>query len=131
MAKKIISTTDKHVGGRVRTRRIALGMSQSTLGEKVGVTFQQIQKYENGYNRISASRLSQIADVLQVKEAYFFESALRNKPSDSVNPASQILDFLASPEGAILVKAFTQIQDVKMRRHIVDLVERISELHGK
>jgi transcriptional regulator with XRE-family HTH domain len=72
MIKKIISTTDKHVGDRVRMRRVALGVSQSTLGAKVGVTFQQIQKYEKGTNRISASRLSQIADVLQVKEAYFF-----------------------------------------------------------
>jgi transcriptional regulator with XRE-family HTH domain len=130
MIKTIISTTDKHVGDRVRMRRAALGVSQSTLGAKVGVTFQQIQKYENGTNRISASRLSQIADVLQVKEAYFFESALRNKPLDTVNSANQILNFLASPEGEILVKAFTQIKDAKLRRHIVDLVERIAETRG-
>jgi transcriptional regulator with XRE-family HTH domain len=110
-------------------RRIALGMGQTKLAENVGVTFQQVQKYEKGTNRIGASRLSQIAGVLQIPAASFFESVLHNKPLGTLSSAQEILDFLGSPDDKILVRGFTQIEDAKLRRHIVALVERIAELH--
>ena len=106
-------------------RRTMLGMSQSRLGELLGVTFQQIQKYEKGSNRISASRLQHTARVLEVSPGYFFEGA----PSDSAEPGfaeessqSYVVDFLASTEGLQLNRAFLRVRDPKVRRRIVDLV---------
>ena len=100
-------------------------MSQSRLGELLGVTFQQIQKYEKGSNRISASRLQHTARVLEVSPGYFFEGA----PADSAEPGfaeessqSYVVDFLASTEGLQLNRAFLRVRDQKVRRRIVDLV---------
>jgi DNA-binding XRE family transcriptional regulator len=73
IAKKELMPMDKHVGARVRMRRMELGMSQATLGIRLGLTFQQVQKYEKGWNRIGASRLSQIAEILEVPVSWFFE----------------------------------------------------------
>src|ERR1700678_1752014 len=75
MAKKAPNPIDKHVGSRVRMRRMMLGMSQEKLGDALGLTFQQVQKYEKGTNRIGASRLQQISHILQVPVAFFFEGA--------------------------------------------------------
>jgi transcriptional regulator with XRE-family HTH domain len=132
IAKKAPNPIDKHVGSRVRMRRMMLGMSQEKLGDALGLTFQQVQKYEKGTNRIGASRLQQISQILQVPVAFFFEGA-PNIPSgprpDSLQEApspAYVSDFLATSDGLALTKAFTRISDSKLRRRIVDLVEQIA-----
>jgi transcriptional regulator with XRE-family HTH domain len=131
MAKKAPNPTDKHVGSRVRMRRMMLGMSQEKLGDALGLTFQQVQKYEKGANRIGASRLQQIAQILQVPVSFFFEgapSAPGPQPvgfSEAPSPA-YVSDFLATSDGLALTKAFMGIKDAKLRRRIVDLVEQIA-----
>jgi len=130
MAKKAPNPTDKHVGARVRMRRMMLSMSQEKLGDALGLTFQQVQKYEKGANRIGASRLQQIAHILQVPVSFFFEGA-PNVPgfpasgfAEAPSPA-YVSDFLASSDGLALTKAFMRIKDSKLRRRIVDLVEQM------
>ena len=130
MTKKTPNPTDKHVGSRVRMRRMMLGMSQEKLGDALSLTFQQVQKYEKGTNRIGASRLQQIAHFLQVPVSFFFEGA----PDLPTGPAgmteapspSYVSDFLATSEGLALTKAFMRIKDPKLRRRIVDLVLQIA-----
>lgn len=118
---------DKHVGSRVRMRRMMLGMSQEKLGNAVSLTFQQIQKYEKGSNRIGASRLHQIATILQVPPAFFFEDAPGGKmvAGDAPSP-DYVNDFLATSDGLNLTKAFVAITSAKTRRAVVDLVEQIA-----
>ncbi|MFZ0422651.1 MAG: helix-turn-helix transcriptional regulator [Xanthobacteraceae bacterium] len=132
MAKKVPNPTDKHVGSRVRMRRMMLGMSQEKLGDALGLTFQQVQKYEKGTNRIGASRLQQISHVLQVPVEFFFEGGPSAQMgsrgegmSDAPSPA-YVSDFLATSDGLALTKAFMRIEDPKLRRRIVDLVEQIA-----
>jgi transcriptional regulator with XRE-family HTH domain len=122
--------TDKHVGSRARMRRLMLGMSQEKLADQLGVTFQQVQKYEKGTNRVSASRLQQLANVLDVPVSFFFEQAPQppgrgHKPNRAPSPA-YINDFLASSDGLALLKAFMQIDDAALRRSLVHLVEGIA-----
>ena len=127
MAKKAPNPIEKHVGGRVRMRRMMLGMSQEKLGNNLGLTFQQVQKYEKGTNRIGASRLQQISHILQVPVSFFFEGAPvnSNAPRRAPSPA-YVSDFLATSDGLALTKAFMRISDSKLRRRIVDLVEQIA-----
>ena len=131
MPKKAPNPTDKHVGARVRMRRMMLGMSQEKLGDSLGLTFQQVQKYEKGANRIGASRLQQIAQILQVPVSFFFEGApnavTHNQPDGLAEAPSPtyVSDFLATSDGLALTKAFMGIKDAKLRRRIVDLVEQI------
>jgi transcriptional regulator with XRE-family HTH domain len=132
IAKKAPNPTDKHVGSRVRMRRMMLGMSQEKLGDALGLTFQQVQKYEKGTNRIGASRLQQIAQILQVQVSFFFEGApsaitigRHEGLSEAPSPA-YVSDFLATSDGLALTKAFMKIRDAKLRRRIVDLVEQIA-----
>ena len=130
MAKKAPNPIDKHVGSRVRMRRMMLSMSQEKLGDALGRTFQQVQKYEKGSNRICASRLQQISLILQVPVAFFFEGA----PSPPVRPIGlgeapspeYVTDFLATTDGLTLVKAFMRIPNSKLRRRIVELVEEMA-----
>ena len=124
---------DVHVGSRVRFRRMLLGMSQEKLGEKLGLTFQQIQKYEKGINRIGASRLFDLAQVLGVPVQFFYEEAPAGEPSQLLQqgfaerPAeSSIVEFLRSRDGLELNKAFVRISDAKARRAIVDLVRSLA-----
>ena len=130
MVKKAPNPTDKHVGSRVRMRRMMLNMSQEKLGEALGLTFQQVQKYEKGTNRIGASRLQQISAILQVPVSFFFEgapSAGAPIPGMSEAPSpTYISDFLATSDGLDLTKSFMRIKDPKLRRRIVDLVEQIA-----
>jgi transcriptional regulator with XRE-family HTH domain len=131
MAKKAPNPTDKHVGARVRMRRMMLSMSQEKLGDALGLTFQQVQKYEKGANRIGASRLQQIAHILQVPVSFFFDGApnVPGQQADGFSEApspSYVADFLATSDGLALTKAFMGIKDAKLRRRIVDLVEQIS-----
>ena len=132
IAKKAPNPTDKHVGSRVRMRRMMLGMSQEKLGDALGLTFQQVQKYEKGTNRIGASRLQQIAQILQVQVSFFFEGApsaitigRHEGLSEAPSPA-YVSDFLATSDGLALTKAFMKIRDAKLRRRIVDPVEQIA-----
>jgi len=131
MAKKTPNPIDKHVGSRVRMRRMMLSMSQEKLGDALGLTFQQVQKYEKGTNRIGASRLQQISGILQVPVSFFFEGAPHEGGSrgsgmgEAPSPA-YVSDFLATSDGLALVKAFTKIKNSKMRRRVVDLVEQIA-----
>ena len=131
IAKKAPNPTDKHVGARVRMRRMMLSMSQEKLGDALGLTFQQVQKYEKGANRIGASRLQQIAHILQVPVSFFFDGApnVPGQQSDGFSEApspAYVSDFLATSDGLALTKAFMGIKDAKLRRRIVDLVEQIS-----
>jgi len=106
-------------------------MSQEKLGDALGLTFQQVQKYEKGTNRIGASRLQQISNILQVPVSFFFEGAphVGSHHDGSLSEASSpayVSDFLATSDGLSLTKAFMRIKDTKMRRRIVDLVEQIA-----
>jgi transcriptional regulator with XRE-family HTH domain len=131
MAKKAPNPTDKHVGARVRMRRMMLNMSQEKLGDALGLTFQQVQKYEKGANRIGASRLQQIAHILQVPVSFFFDGApcapgqVPDGLSEAPSPA-YVSDFLATSDGLALTKAFMRLKDAKLRRRIVDLVEQMA-----
>src|SRR5215471_5623154 len=125
MAKKAPNPIDKHVGSRVRMRRMMLSMSQEKLGDALGLTFQQVQKYEKGTNRIGASRLQQISNILQVPVSFFFEGApnvqlggRHDHIAEAPSPA-YVSDFLATSDGLALTKAFTRISDSKLRRRIV------------
>ena len=122
--------TDKHVGRRVRARRLMLGMSQEKLGKALGLSFQQVQKYEKGANRISASRLHQLAHILQVPPASFFEGAPHVKLNRNVAdapPADFLSNFPTAVEDVALVKAFLRIKNRKTRRSIVALVQGIAD----
>jgi transcriptional regulator with XRE-family HTH domain len=130
MSTKAPNPVDKYVGSRVRMRRIMLGMSQEKLGEALGLTFQQVQKYEKGTNRVGASRIQQISEILQVPVSFLFEggpsgNASADNFSEGTSP-SYVSDFLATSEGLALTRAFTRITDSKLRRSIVELVEQIA-----
>ena len=128
-AIKTPKPVDMHVGSRVRMRRLMLGISQVELAAALDLSFQQVQKYEKGTNRIGASRLEHISRFLQVPVAFFFEgasdaSAVATSEKDTRSLALMD-DFVSSPEGLRLVQSFTQIEDADVRRRIVDLVQAI------
>ena len=124
-AKKAPNPIDRHVGSRVRMRRMMLAISQEKLGHALGLTFQQVQKYEKGTNRIGASRLQHISHILKVPVAFFFEGAPGGGADEAPSPA-YISDFLATSEGLSLTKAFMRINQPKLRRRIIDLVKEIA-----
>ena len=132
MAGKKPNPVDAHVGSRVRLRRMLLGMSQERLGESMGLTFQQVQKYEKGVNRIGASRLFQISKILDVPVQFFFEEAPHFGDGGAARglaePDSEafIFEFLNSREGLELNRAFVKIADAKVRKSFVDLVRALS-----
>lgn len=119
---------DIAVGNRVRGRRILMGMSQERLADQLGVTFQQVQKYEKGANRISASRLSDISKILDVTPGYFFEEfagARRYGKSKSAPPAGS--DPLNKRETLELVRAYYRIADPNVRHHITALIRSLGK----
>ena len=130
MSTKSPNPIDKHVGSRVRMRRMMLGMSQEKLGDALGVTFQQVQKNEKGINRIGASRLQQLSSILQVPVPFFFEGAPngpgQHKGTGAAPSPAYVSDFLATSDGLALTRAFMRIGDAKLRRCIVHLVEEIA-----
>ena len=135
MIKKAPNPVDAHVGSRVRMRRVLIGMSQEKLGEALGITFQQIQKYEKGTNRIGASRMQQIATVMAVPVSYFFEDAPGADPKakgfgESAG-SDYVVDFLTTAEGLQLNKSFVRIPDAKVRRKIVELVTALADKDAK
>ncbi|MGV1952329.1 helix-turn-helix domain-containing protein [Agrobacterium vitis] len=130
--KKKPNPIDIHVGSRIRLRRTMLGMSQEKLGESLGITFQQIQKYEKGTNRVGASRLQNISSILNVPVSFFFEDAPGEQIVAGANGFSEaassnyVVDFLSSSEGLQLNRAFVKINDPKVRRKVVDLVKALA-----
>jgi transcriptional regulator with XRE-family HTH domain len=129
MAMKDPNPTDKHVGSRVRMRRLMLDMSQEKLAEALGLTFQQVQKYEKGTNRISASRLQALSNILHVPIPFFFEGT--PKPAgyvgkDAAPSPTYVSEFIATSDGLALMKAFTKIGEAQLRRSVVRLVEEIA-----
>lgn len=130
--KKTPNPIDVHVGARVRLRRTMLSLSQEKLGESLGITFQQIQKYEKGTNRIGASRLQKLSEILKTPVSFFFEDVpgsrqnITGELSETDSP-NYVVDFLSSSEGLQLNKAFANIKDPKVRKKIIDLVRSLSE----
>jgi len=130
---------DIHVGSRVRLRRMLLGMSQEKLGDHLGLTFQQVQKYEKGINRIGASRLFDLSKTLGVPISYFYEDAPVAGPGLAEDPCeygektgeSSVFDFLSTREGLELNKAFVKITSARVRRTIVELVRSLAGDQGK
>lgn len=129
MTAKLPQAVDVFVGKRIRMRRLEIGLGQKTLGETIGITFQQIQKYENGTNRVTSSRIMQIADVLKVPPTFFFEGVPRNKtdPSQKTKAVDYVSDFVRSKDGLALLKAFMKVPK-SVRRSIVEMVEKIADL---
>src|SRR6188474_871495 len=123
--KKKPNPIDIHVGSRIRLRRTMLGMSQEKLGEALGITFQQIQKYEKGTNRVGASRLQNISSILNVPVSFFFEDAPGESSSSGTSGLAEasssnyVVDFLSSSEGLQLNRAFDKIGGPKVRRKLV------------
>lgn len=129
MSERSANPIDVHVGARVRLRRLMLRMSQDKLGESLGVTFQQVQKYERGANRVSASRLWGMADVLEVPVQFFFEGLGERTAIEGFSDNDQtplVYDFINSPDGVQLAAAFSCITDQKVRRQVLQLVRALS-----
>ena len=130
MPRDRVDPIDKHVANRVRMRRLMLDINLSELADALGLSFQQVQKYEKSTNRISASRLQQISSILQAPIPFFFEGAPRGagtpvKQVRAVSP-QYIYDFMATADGLNLAKSFSRIQNRKLRHAIVGLVEQIA-----
>src|SRR4051794_28610027 len=120
MRTKASDAVDQHVGSRIRMRRLMVGMSQSELGEAVGVTFQQVQKYEKGTNRVGAGRLQQVSEILRVAPEFFFDQAPGQRKADNHAQApNQLFQFLATSDGLALARAFTRLTNAKLRRKVV------------
>jgi transcriptional regulator with XRE-family HTH domain len=131
MSTKSPNPIDKHVGARIRMRRLQISMSQEKLGDALGLTFQQVQKYEKGTNRVGASRLQHIATILQVPISFFFQGLPTNAGEKRGSHGPDLLtELMSSSDGMALAKAFTRIGNSKLRRSLVDFVEQIAPEHG-
>ncbi|MHA6287824.1 helix-turn-helix domain-containing protein [Maricaulis sp. CAU 1757] len=120
---------DVHVGARVRLRRQLLKMSQEKLGDELGVTFQQVQKYERGANRVGASRLYRMSRVLDVPVQFFFEGLGEKSASTGMAEGDQtpvVYDFIQSSDGVALAEAFSRIKEAKVRRRVLELVRTLA-----
>jgi len=131
---KAANNIDVHIGSRVKLRRMMIGMSQEQLGDALGLTFQQVQKYEKGLNRIGAGRLYRIAQILGVPASFFFEGL--PEVGDDADPVeidrmAELLLFLGTIEGYQLSTAFNQIQDSATRRRLVDLIRTIASVETR
>jgi transcriptional regulator with XRE-family HTH domain len=138
MSQKDANPIDVHVGGRVRLRRTLIGMTQDELARALGLTFQQIQKYEKGANKISASRLYRLSELLKVSVQFFYDAM----PDDMAANFQAAIGFsepeidtpyvnpLATAEGVQLHQYFSKIKDLALRRRVVELVRAIAEQHG-
>jgi transcriptional regulator with XRE-family HTH domain len=132
--RKSAAPVDTYVGGRARMRRKMLGMSQQSLAAALGITFQQVQKYEKGANRIGASRLQKMSEVLKVPISYFFDEWPGDAPSTPVEgehaELSDITKFMASSDGITLIQAFVRIKSLTLRRQLVQLAVGIADQTG-
>ena len=121
------AAVDVHVGARIRMRRRFLGLNQSHLADALGLTFQQVQKYERGTNRVSASKLYDIARALHVSVSFFFEGLPDQTESGETDTIGQALHaFLTTPEGLELADVFPRIQDARMRRQLLEFARAVS-----
>lgn len=121
---------DVHVGARVRMRRLLIGMNQETLAKALGLTFQQVQKYEGGTNRVSASRLEEIAEVLNVPIGYFY-AGLPSGEGAEVDPAErEMRELLHRPEAIELIRSYYAMPDSLMRARFLDMVRAIADAEG-
>lgn len=124
MSEHCPDPVDVHVGARVRMRRLMLGLSQDKLAETIGLTFQQIQKYEKGANRIGAGRLFRLANALDVPVQFFYEDL---QGGDAVPASSQeLIALLATPDGMRLCRYFADIKDPHVKRRLLELVKSLS-----
>jgi transcriptional regulator with XRE-family HTH domain len=130
---------DVHVGSRVRLRRTLLGLSQEKLGDALGLTFQQVQKYERGANRIGASRLFDLSRVLDVPVSFFFddmaEDATERKPAvdidiDEMSQGGFNVDPMARRETLELVRAYYRIKDPLVRKRVFELAKALANVNG-
>jgi transcriptional regulator with XRE-family HTH domain len=127
--KKQANPIDVQVGNRVRIRRMLIGMSQERLGDLLGLTFQQVQKYEKGVNRIGAGRLFEVARILNVPIDFFYEGLNTIQPGAGEGEAAAppVMEFVSSGEGLQLSLAFMKIKDTKVRKRVLDLVKSLAE----
>src|SRR5579863_16647 len=121
--KKQANPVDAQVGSRVRIRRMLIGMSQEKLGDLLGLTFQQVQKYEKGVNRIGAGRLYEIARILGVPIDFFYDGVAA--PMAGADATPPVMEFVSSGEGLQLSLAFMKIKDPKVRKRVLDLVKSL------
>lgn len=132
MTNRSANPVDVHVGARIRLRRLWMRMSQDHLGEKLGVTFQQVQKYERGANRVSASRLWSMAEALEVPIEYFFEGLTDGVPGMAEGDQTpMVYDFINSPDGVQLASAYSRITDPRVRRQVLQLVRVLAGDNGE
>ena len=126
--KKQANPIDIQVGNRVRIRRMLIGMSQERLGDLLGLTFQQVQKYEKGVNRIGAGRLFEVSRILNVPIDFFYEGLNATQPGlNEPENAPPVMEFVSSGEGLQLSLAFMKIKDAKVRKRVLDLVKSLAE----
>ncbi|MGA7711038.1 MAG: helix-turn-helix transcriptional regulator [Rhizomicrobium sp.] len=132
MPKKQANPIDAQVGNRLRLRRMMIGMSQERLGELLGLTFQQVQKYEKGVNRIGAGRLFEISRILGVPIFYFYERVSEQLSGGGLaeSQSPPVLEFVSSGEGLQLSLAYMRIKDPKVRKRVLDLVKSLGEETG-
>ena len=123
--ERAANAVDKKLGQRVRARRLEIGMSQERLAELLGITFQQVQKYEKGVNRIGAGRLFEVARILNVPVDFFYEGVGSSSKADT--DGAPVMEFVSSGEGLQLALAFMKIKDVKVRKRVLDLVKSLAE----
>jgi transcriptional regulator with XRE-family HTH domain len=125
--KKQTNPIDIQVGHRVRIRRMLIGMSQERLGDLLGLTFQQVQKYEKGVNRIGAGRLFEVSRILNVPIDFFYEGVNTQPGVSEPESAPPVMEFVSSGEGLQLSLAFMKIKDAKVRKRVLDLVKSLAE----
>src|ERR1700759_1735895 len=125
--KKQANPVDIQVGNRVRIRRMLIGMSQERLGDLLGLTFQQVQKYEKGVNRIGAGRLYEISRILGVPVDFFYEGVGGGSEGFAESEGVPVMEFVSSGEGLQLSLAFMKIKDPKVRKRVLDLVKSLAE----
>ena len=128
MSARSPDKTDVHIGKRLRMQRLALGLSQTDVAKRLGITFQQIQKYERGVNRVGAGRLQEMANLFRVTPAFFFEDGPRHKPGQS-EEASETTELLADKSNLALARAFNRIRSRSVRHNVLEFVEGLAESH--
>jgi len=128
MSARSPNQTDVYIGKRMKMQRLARGLSQTDIAKRLGITFQQIQKYERGVNRVGAGRLQEMANLLGVTPAFFFEDGPRLKPGQS-EEASETTELLANKYNLALAQAYNRIRSHTVRRNVLELVEGLAESH--
>jgi transcriptional regulator with XRE-family HTH domain len=125
-SKRMVTAMDQTIGRRVRARRLEMGISQDDVAQQLGITFQQVQKYEKGSNRIGSSRLVQIADILQVDTSYF----LADLKSNGNALSSRFVEFMATKDYVAIVDAMIKLEKPGLRRSVIDLARKLGSVYG-